>query len=118
VRGHRRTKVVTRTKAITLAGTASDQLGLANVQLALRRTGTGTSTCEWFNGRKLANVPCVQVQLLPATLRDFDWNYTISSRASLPKGSYLLYATAVNRAGVAQTAFSAANGNVVSFRMR
>jgi hypothetical protein len=46
------------------------------------------------------------------------WTYTIPSNAKLPKGSYLLYATAVNRAGVAATTFSQAAGNVVDFKVK
>ena len=106
-----------RPKALTFTGTAADQLGLASVQLALRRTGTGATTCQWFDGRRLRKVPCAQVILLRGTLRDFAWSYTIPSSASLPKGSYLLYATAINRAGVAQTTFTQGQ-NVVSFKVK
>jgi hypothetical protein len=107
-----------RPKAVAFIGTASDPLGLASVQLALRRTGGGTTTCEWFNGKKLASVPCAQVILLQAMLRDRNWTYTIPASASLPKGSYLLYATAINRAGIAATTFSEAEGNVVAFKVK
>jgi hypothetical protein len=107
-----------RPKAVALTGTAADPLGLASVQLALRRTGGGTTTCEWFNGKKLAKVPCAQVILLQATLRDRTWTYKIPASASLPKGSYLLYATAINRAGIAATTFSQAAGNLVSFKVK
>jgi hypothetical protein len=104
-------------KALTFTGTAADQLGLTSVQLALRKTGTGTTTCQWFDGRRLRKVPCAQVILLKANLRDFAWTYKIPSSASLPKGSYLLYATAINRAGVAQTTFTQGQ-NVVSFKVK
>jgi hypothetical protein len=110
---HRRPKP----RALAFTGTAADQLGLASIQLALRKTGTGATTCKWFDGRKLRKVPCAQVILLRGTLRDFAWSYTIPSSASLPKGSYLLYATAINRAGVAQTTFTQGQ-NVVSFKVK
>jgi hypothetical protein len=105
------------TKQLLFTGTASDPLGLSSVQIALRKTGGGTTTCQWFDGKKLAKVPCAQVILLQAPFAGQNWSYTISKRASLPKGSYILYATAVNKAGVAQTALSQANGNVVSFKV-
>jgi hypothetical protein len=110
---HRRPKP----RALAFTGTAADQLGLASIQLALRKTGTGATTCKWFDGRKLRKVPCAQVILLRGTLRDFAWSYMIPSSASLPKGSYLLYATAINRAGVAQTTFTQGQ-NVVSFKVK
>jgi hypothetical protein len=106
-----------RPRPLTFTGTAADQLGLASIQLALRKTGTGTTTCQWFDGRKLRKVPCGQVVLLRGTLHDFAWTYTIPSSASLPKGSYLLYATAINRAGVAQTTFTKGQ-NVVGFKVK
>jgi hypothetical protein len=58
------------------------------------------------------------VILLQATLKDRNWTYTIPAKASLPTGSYLLYATAINRAGVAATTFSPAAGNVVGFKVK
>jgi hypothetical protein len=113
---HRRSKP--KPKAVTFTGTAADPLGLVSVQLALRRTGGGTTTCEWWSGRKLAKVPCAQVILLQATLKDRNWSYKIPASAKLPKGSYLLYATAINRAGVAATTFSQSAGNVVGFKVK
>jgi hypothetical protein len=105
-------------KAVSFTGTAADPLGLVSVQLALRKTGGGTAICQWFDGRKLAKVPCAQVILLQATLKDRNWSYKIPASAKLPKGSYLLYATAINRAGVAATTFSQSAGNVVSFKVK
>jgi hypothetical protein len=116
--GHTKVRTVTVTSALTIGGSATDPLGVSSVQLALRRTGTGTTTCSWFTGRKLAKVPCGQAVLLPAAVRSTAWSYTIPAKASLPKGSYVLYATAVNGAGVAATTFSPAAGNVVSFKIR
>ena len=91
---------------------------MTSVQLALRKTGGGSTTCKWFDGKRLEKVPCAQVILLPATVSTSSWTYMIPSKASLPKGSYLLYATAVNRAGVAQTTFSSTAGNVVGFKVK
>jgi hypothetical protein len=105
-------------KAVSFTGTAADPLGLVSVQLALRKTGGGTAICQWFDGRKLAKVPCAQVILLQATLKDRNWSYKIPASAKLPKGSYLLYATAINRAGVAATTFSQSAGNVVGFKVK
>jgi hypothetical protein len=105
-------------KPLAFTGTASDPLGLTSVQLPLRKTGGGTTTCQWFDGKRLDKVPCAQTILLPATVSTTSWTYTIPSNAKLPKGSYLLYATAVNRAGVAATTFSQAAGNVVDFKVK
>ena len=111
---HRKPKA----KPLAFTGTASDPLGVTSVQLALRKTGGGSTTCKWFDGKRLEKVPCAQVILLPATVSTASWTYMIPSKASLPKGSYLLYATAVNRAGVAQTTFSSTAGNVVGFKVK
>ena len=111
---HRKPKA----KPLAFTGTASDPLGVTSVQLALRKTGGGSTTCKWFDGKRLEKVPCAQVILLPATVSTSSWTYVIPSKASLPKGSYLLYATAVNRAGVAQTTFSPTAGNVVGFKVK
>jgi hypothetical protein len=77
-------------KPLAFTGTASDPLGLTSVQLALRKTGGGTTTCQWFDGKRLDKVPCAQTILLPATVSTTSWTYTIPSNAKLPKGSYLL----------------------------
>ena len=90
---HRKPKA----KPLAFTGTASDPLGVTSVQLALRKTGGGSTTCKWFDGKRLEKVPCAQVILLPATVSTSSWTYMIPSKASLPKGSYLLYATAQPR---------------------
>jgi len=105
-------------KPLAFTGTVSDPLGLTSVQLALRKTGGGTTTCQWFDGKRLDKVPCAQTILLPATVSTTSWTYTIPSNAKLPERSYLLYATAINRAGVAATTFSQAAGNVVDFKVK
>jgi hypothetical protein len=107
-----------RPKATVFTGAAADPLGLNSVQLALRKTGGGSTVCQWYDGTKLTKASCGTPPLLKATLKDFTWTYTIPAKVRLPAGSYQLYATAINRAGVAVTSFSAASGNLIGFKVK
>ena len=111
---HRKPKA----KPLAFTGTASDPLGVTSVQLALRKTGGGSTTCKWFDGKRLEKVPCAQVILLPATVSTSSWTYMIPSKASLPKALVPALRHRDNRAGVAQTTFSPAAGNVVAFKVK
>jgi Putative Ig domain len=94
---------------------------LARVEVAVQRTGPGSHRCEWLNGHgsfttlKLDHGRCDRQLWLRAkgTTR---WRYVIDR--GLPVGSYVGYARATSRAGLAERTFSAKQHNKVPITVR
>ena len=107
-------------------GRASDDAGLARVELAVLRLGRGASAsavrkrCGRLRatGRLRRVRPragrCRPAFVLRAT-GTTRWTYRLKRR--LPKGRYVVYARAVDAAGVAERSFTAADGNRRTFRV-
>src|SRR3954452_18821141 len=121
---------VVRAKALkAFKGTASDQIGLRRVEIALVRLRGGAKFDAVAAGRscyrlastgRLKRVPttakrCRAGGFLRAT-GTAKWTYKLKRR--LPKGSYVLVSRAVGIDDVREPRFSAADRNVVRFRVR
>jgi uncharacterized delta-60 repeat protein len=120
-----------RSKPRRFTGTASDDSGVAKVEVALARVGPGSGKlarkhakkkkrCAWLSGKgKLKrtaakNGTCAQRWL--GAQGTAKWSFKLPKR--LPKGRYVLYSRATDNAGLAEAGFSAADRNRISFRVR
>ena len=112
-------------------GTATDDSGVAKVELALARSGRGAGKlarkhkskakrCAWLTSRgkfkrsKARKGACTQRWLVATGTA----KWSLKLRRKLPKGRYVLYSRATDGAGLSETKFSAADGNRVTFRVR
>jgi hypothetical protein len=111
------------------AGTAqANRAAVARVHVALlRATGGAVATasqrrCRWLvsaRGRFRRVRPTGRVCDKPIWRRAKGtrrWSFAIRKR--LPKGRYVLYSRATNRAGVSESSFRAADRNRIAFRVR
>jgi uncharacterized delta-60 repeat protein len=126
---HRIPRVIRASKLKRFAGTASDNSGVAKVEIALlRRIGKTAAfsrrkpSCLWLrsnraNFKKLTprRGKCAAARFLRAK-GTTKWVFKLRRR--LPAGSYILYARATDTSGNRDTSFSSKRGNRVSFRVR
>lgn len=121
--------VIRASKLKRFSGTASDNNGVAKVEIALlRRVGKtaafsrGRASCLWlrsnrakFKTLKPRRGKCASARFLRAkgTTR---WVFKLRKR--LPPGSYVLYARATDKSGNKETSFGRKRGNELSFKVR
>lgn len=112
---------------LTMAGRASDESGIASVEIALRlvrraparRRARAAAGCLWFDGRRgFARRSCDRPLWLRARIRDLAWSRRTRRDVRLPAGSYQLRARATDLNGVESAAASAAARTLVSFRLK
>jgi uncharacterized delta-60 repeat protein len=128
---HRLPRVIRSSKLKRFFGTASDNAGLAKVDIALlRRVGKTAAfsrhkakpSCQWlrsgrakFKRLKPKHGKCATPRFLRAQGTS-SWVFRL--RKGLPPGKYVLYARATDSSGNAETGFSAKQGNRIAFRVR
>jgi len=129
VRIHRIAHVVRASKLRRFSGSASDNGGVAKVEIALlRRVGKAAAfsrrrpSCLWlrnsrsrFKRVKPRRGKCATARFLRAK-GTTKWLFKLRGR--LPAGSYVLYARATDTSGNRTTSFSSKRGDRVSFRVR
>jgi hypothetical protein len=120
--------VIRASKLKRFAGTASDNSGVAKVEIALlRRVGKTAAfsrrraSCLWlrsnrakFKTLKPKRGRCATARFLRAK-GTTKWVFKL--RRHLPPGSYILYARATDTSGNRETRFSSKLGNRASFRV-
>lgn len=110
---HRLVRTKTRLP-VAFFGSATDDVALGKVVLALRSASSKNFVCKWFDGkRSLKSASCgAPLAFAPGTLLNGGWRYALPLKAKLPPGAYKLYAIPVDASGLAGTA------SIVSFRLR
>jgi uncharacterized delta-60 repeat protein len=125
---HRLRRVVRASKLRRFSGTASDNVGLKKVEIALLRkvgkvrAARAKGSCLWlrnsrakFKRAKPRHGRCAKRRWLRAH-GTRAWVFKLRRR--LPAGTYVLYARATDTSGNADTSFSARRHNRVTFRVR
>jgi hypothetical protein len=109
-------------------GTASDNDGVARVQIAVVGTAGGAHVAAKKRGRCLVLQPngglkssradshnrCTKLRFLTAK-GTTSWTFKLKKR--LPKGTYTIFARATDRTGKVETHFSKARGNRLAFKV-
>ena len=125
-------RVIRQAKLKRFSGTASDDRGVAKVEIALlRRVGKvaafskrskAKATCLWlrsprakFRRLKPRHGRCGSARWLRAS-GTTSWAFKL--RKHLPPGSYVLYVRATDTSGNTETSFSTARGNRAAFRVK
>lgn len=110
---HRLVRTATRLP-VAFFGSATDDVALGKVVLALRSASSKNFVCKWFDGkRSLKSASCGAPRVFaPGTVLNGGWRYALPLKAKLPPGAYKLYAIPVDASGLAGTA------SIVSFRLR
>ncbi|MCW2967178.1 MAG: hypothetical protein JWM71_950 [Solirubrobacteraceae bacterium] len=99
--------------AVSFLGSASDDVALSKVILALRPVASKNGVCRWFDGKtSLKAGSCTAPLLLSPSVINGGWRYSLPLKAKLPVGAYDLYAIAVDSSGLASAA------KIISFRLR
>jgi uncharacterized delta-60 repeat protein len=128
---HRLPRVIRSSKLKKFLGTASDNAGIAKVEIALlRRVGKtaafsrhkAKASCLWlrssrakFKRLKPRRGKCAKATFLRAKGTS-SWVFKLRKR--LPPGKYVLYARATDMSGNAETSFSTKQGNRIAFQVR
>lgn len=129
---HKLRRVIRRSKLKRFSGTASDDHGVAKVQIALlRRVGKVAAfsrrskpkaSCLWLTSRRAKfkkvrpkHGKCSSARWLRAS-GTTSWAFKLRKR--LPPGSYVLYARATDTSGNTETSFSTSRGNRLAFRVK
>ena len=120
----KRTCTKPKPKKLTVAGTATDESGLASVEVAVRivsRSGASsaqTGTCEFHTGLRVVQRPCDKPVFRKARISGTAWSWTSRTRKALPTGRYEVTARATDTQGVVSTLFTAAAKTKLAFRVR
>jgi hypothetical protein len=90
---------------LALSGTVRDNVAVATVQLAVqlvasRQHFTTHGACIWYDAHQyLLLSACASPYFFDAQVRHGRWTFRIGAQATIPKGTYVVRARAIDRAG-------------------
>lgn len=109
-KGRTRYRTVTTRKArkIAIKGTATDDSGIAKVELLIRRVGGSTAQCTYFDGKGSFLVKsCKKPTFFPIRIKDGAFAYNLKATSKIKKAEYEVAVRATDGNGVVSTPVSA-----------